>query len=1044
MKRFDNRRSRVRGPASVMSSSSLCSNHDLNCDSDQDQFLNDDLVADIERFAAYAERLRRSLDSSTSVPDGESMCVSVHSALSMVSQSVRDLLVRYPIFKTSQVLLPASQLVHSVKELNFDNSNVDASRTLSCLEKLEAAVGNTLKQSLRRPNTITPKFSTATLGRKTRNSIDGVKNGRVLTRRHSTYQPKDFDIDEMDRMVADRADGIDIAFDRGKAWSKYCKELLNFVSRRVQLELDHAKKVHSLANQSKLAINEHFLPLRDVFESSFDNDVAFCEQTYDAVKHIQDRFIKSLEMRRDDHERQRRALKSEWMRVTKQVKDTQQELLRARSLLGTRDDGYRRAQESFIRTESTGPAVGAEVVRRRKELERRRKNEEEAFTKREEAQSQVEKLEGELERREQFMEDTKVRIVGQLRELVYRCDQTTKACSTHYFQALANLWVSLPGKYHEFADATRTYTPGAEYMSFLQNLPHRTVSSGSLFRAENEEGLSSANNTASSSSVSSQRRNAIDVLDHEMLPERKPKKSSARLLEQSTLEGTHTEAAKSHRLQRIRQPTKCAHCEALSILSTVQCTQCSMVWHKSCLTRVSVFCGQSSKALSDCARRMSIFGVPLKGHLDGQHRKVPLILEKCVDELQRRGLKVKGIYRTCGVKSKIEHICEEFERSPSCVDVDLSVFHPMNIASVVKLYLRKLPEPLLTQELYNEWISLAGKNIKGEGLCVVEQIRNLLQKLPLQNFDTLRFLLLHLNRVTWFEVDNLMTASNLGAVISPSMIWVHPATPSCSSSSFLSDAHLMSKAVELLIKNAFEVFDVDRAEDWRIFFQNYPDIEEPATVDPEIEAHIGEGEGLEEDDLLDDDADVVCTPFMPQPPTPDLLKNTSRGKNESYSTSDDIDLDSSLGSMGAVSGSISKHYSLKPTLSSPDQRVLLKPRMEKKRSYTTSILVSPRVDRKPVLPQKQQSIDDANSPSICSDDVTIDVAKGQFLLADNNIGSQREVRLCRKMSHGSRELLERSLATRRREQKDSGTADADKLCLQSVGVLFSGTDVSYV
>lgn len=62
-------------------------------------------------------------------------------------------------------------------------------------------------------------------------------------------------------------------------------------------------------------------------------------------------------------------------------KDTQQELLRARSLLGTRDDGYRRAQESFIRTESTGPAVGAEVVRRRKELERRRKNEEEAFTK---------------------------------------------------------------------------------------------------------------------------------------------------------------------------------------------------------------------------------------------------------------------------------------------------------------------------------------------------------------------------------------------------------------------------------------------------------------------------------------------------------------------------------------------------------------------------------------------------------------------------------------------------------------------------------------
>lgn len=43
---------------------------------------------------------------------------------------------------------------------------------------------------------------------------------------------------------------------------------------------------------------------------------------------------------------------------------------------------------------------------------------------------------------------------------------------------------------------------------------------------------------------------------------------------------------------------------------------------------------------------------------------------------------------------------------------------------------------------------------------------------------------------------------------------------------------------------------MDRAEDWRIFFRNYPDIEEPAAVDPEIEAHIGEGEGVLHDSIL--------------------------------------------------------------------------------------------------------------------------------------------------------------------------------------------------
>lgn len=59
------------------------------------------------------------------------------------------------------------------------------------------------------------------------------------------------------------------------------------------------------------------------------------------------------------------------------------------------------------------------------------------------------------------------------------------------------------------------------------------------------------------------------------------------------------------------------------------------------------------------------------------------------------------------MKSKIEQICEDFEQANSDSEVDLSSYHPMNIASVIKLYLRKLPEPLLTHELYDEWIAFA-------------------------------------------------------------------------------------------------------------------------------------------------------------------------------------------------------------------------------------------------------------------------------------------------------------------------------------------------
>lgn len=32
--------------------------------------------------------------------------------------------------------------------------------------------------------------------------------------------------------------------------------------------------------------------------------------------------------------------------------------------------------------------------------------------------------------------------------------------------------------------------------------------------------------------------------------------------------------------------------------------------------------------------------------------------------------------------------------------------HPMNLASVIKLYLRKLPEPLLSYDLYDDWVAI--------------------------------------------------------------------------------------------------------------------------------------------------------------------------------------------------------------------------------------------------------------------------------------------------------------------------------------------------
>jgi hypothetical protein len=112
----------------------------------------------------------------------------------------------------------------------------------------------------------------------------------------------------------------------------------------------------------------------------------------------------------------------------------------------------------------------------------------------------------------------------------------------------------------------------------------------------------------------------------------------------------------------------------------------------------------------------------------------------------------QGLYRTCGVKSKIEQLCVLFEQSPAGTVVDLDEVHPMNLASVVKLYLRRLPEPLFTYELYTDWLEFRvepADDIAAGSSSIIARIQYMVAQLPPQNYDTLRFLMLHLNRVTW-------------------------------------------------------------------------------------------------------------------------------------------------------------------------------------------------------------------------------------------------------------------------------------------------------
>ena len=64
--------------------------------------------------------------------------------------------------------------------------------------------------------------------------------------------------------------------------------------------------------------------------------------------------------------------------------------------------------------------------------------------------------------------------------------------------------------------------------------------------------------------------------------------------------------------------------------------------------------------------------------------------------LRLSGLSCEGIYRISGVKSKVQALKEAYNRG---LPVNLHENEPNIVASLLKQFLRELPEPVLTTEL---------------------------------------------------------------------------------------------------------------------------------------------------------------------------------------------------------------------------------------------------------------------------------------------------------------------------------------------------------
>lgn len=90
------------------------------------------------------------------------------------------------------------------------------------------------------------------------------------------------------------------------------------------------------------------------------------------------------------------------------------------------------------------------------------------------------------------------------------------------------------------------------------------------------------------------------------------------------------------------------------------------------------------------------------------------------------------------------------------------------LTGLIKLYLRELPEPLLTYELYDCWKSVSECDIKEKKL---ELVKALLLALPKPNYVLLKRLVEFFADLATYEKATKMGLVNLATLIGPNLIW---------------------------------------------------------------------------------------------------------------------------------------------------------------------------------------------------------------------------------------------------------------------------------
>eukprot|EP00042_Codosiga_hollandica_P041624 m.373683 g.373683 ORF g.373683 m.373683 type:complete len:703 (+) comp56154_c0_seq2:141-2249(+) len=149
------------------------------------------------------------------------------------------------------------------------------------------------------------------------------------------------------------------------------------------------------------------------------------------------------------------------------------------------------------------------------------------------------------------------------------------------------------------------------------------------------------------------------------------------------------------------------------------------------------------------------------------HLRIPLLVSVTAKYLQEHGLRTIGIFRVSGSMKRVRSLIEAFD---SGITPDLTQAQPVDVAGVLKYFLRELPEPLIISPLFSSFLDVAHIEKAADKLLSLRLLTLLLPSINRSILEVLLSLLSSVAKLSEEPNSSKMNSHNLARVMAPNLL----------------------------------------------------------------------------------------------------------------------------------------------------------------------------------------------------------------------------------------------------------------------------------